>query len=233
MIEGTGAGRRVPAVFAAAAAGMLLALFPASARAGGAAVEILAPRDGAEILPGPALLIGKRLAPGLSGVEVEVNGRARQAVSAPQGGFHAVIGLAPGKNEIRVTGGGGHASISVSAGARGSYRYHPGVEKCGDCHGGGTGYGVAGRTDALCYGCHDRKDGERHLHGPLGGGDCTSSCHDPHGSAYPGLIRAAADSLCRGCHDQKSSEAHLKGARGKACTRCHDPHSASKPFLQR
>jgi len=211
---------------------MALAALAAAAAAAGEpkAVAILAPRDGAVLPGGSALVIG-RLPAGAGRVEVEVNGRPVRFVTVRGGAFYATVPLLAGRNAVRVTAGGQAAGVALSGGAGGGYRYHPEAERCGGCHGDG-GFAVAGPTDAVCYRCHDRKDGGRNVHGPLGGGDCTS-CHDPHGSANPGLTVEAPGVLCRGCHDQKSSEAHLRAARGKPCTACHDPHSADRPFLGR
>lgn len=230
-INRTGRVRR--AALALLSAGLLLPAFLVSGSLAGPPVRILAPSDGAVLPAGSALVIGKRLEGDISRVEVEVNGKARQAIAVPHGAFQTKVALAPGRNVIRVTAGGHHASITVTSAPKGGYRYHPDVEKCDACHGnGGKGFAVAGQKDAVCYRCHDRKDGGKTVHGPLGSGDCTS-CHDPHGSGNPALGLATADALCRSCHDQKSSENHMRNSRGKACTACHDPHSANRAFLQR
>ncbi|MBI5418609.1 MAG: hypothetical protein HZA60_00835 [Deltaproteobacteria bacterium] len=125
------------------------------------------------------------------------------------------------------------AAANLSASGKGAYVYHEGVEKCAECHGAGRkGYAVASPKDSLCYRCHDRVDGKKHLHGPMGSGDCTA-CHDPHGSSHKSLTVARPDSLCVTCHDQRSSEGHMNKSRGKACTSCHDPHSSDRSFLQK
>ncbi|MCL5966298.1 MAG: hypothetical protein M1550_03660, partial [Deltaproteobacteria bacterium] len=220
MIEKTTAGRLRRAALLIVTAGILLPAFSVSDAVAESPVRILAPRDGATLPPGNALLIGKRLSGHISRVEVEVNGRGGRVVAIPHGAFRTTVTLAPGRNVIRVTAGESHAAITVSASAKGRYRYHPDVEKCAECHGdGGKDFAVTGPKDGLCYKCHDRKDGKKHVHGPLGGGDCTS-CHDPHGSENGALTVAAAETLCRGCHDQKSSERHVRNSRGKSCTAC-------------
>lgn len=225
-------GRRRLAAPSLLAAGILLPAFLVSGASAGPSVAILAPRDGAALPPGNAILIGKGASTEVSRVEVEVNGKARTAVAGPHGVFRAQIPIAQGRNVIRVTAGGGFAAVTVTGAAGGGYRYHPAVEKCGGCHADGRGFTVAGPRDAVCYRCHDRKDGGRTVHGPLGSGDCTS-CHDPHGSGNAPLLAAATETLCRSCHDQKGSEKHMSAARGKACTSCHDPHSANGAFLQK
>ena len=109
--------------------------------------------------------------------------------------------------------------------------YHPDVKKCGACHPGAPKeYRVARPVDALCYRCHDRKDTKKHVHGPLGSGECTS-CHDPHGSPNRALAVASPEALCPLCHDQASSRRHMKQSPGKGCAVCHDPHSSERIFL--
>lgn len=111
--------------------------------------------------------------------------------------------------------------------------YHPDVKKCAECHPGAPKeYRVPRPVDALCYGCHDRMDAKKLVHGPLGSGECTI-CHDPHGSPYKALAVASPEVLCGTCHDQDSSGEHVRQSRGKGCTSCHDPHASDKKFLQK
>ncbi len=225
-------------IFLAVAAGG--GLPPAVSTCGAAAGPppvFLAPVDGASIPAGRVLVIGKA-GKGVSRVDVDVNGKGKQAIAVTRGGFSAHVTLAAGKNVIRASAGKAAATVTVSAADRmppgkATYRYHAVAEKCPECHGpGGKGFAVAPPRDTLCYRCHKRMDGKRLVHGPMGSGDCTA-CHDPHGSGNKSLTVARHESLCITCHDQKSSEAHFGKSRGKACTVCHDPHSSDKPFLQK
>jgi predicted CXXCH cytochrome family protein len=202
------------AILIAAAAGILLPAFFASADTPAPCLRVIAPVNGATLAPGNALVIGT--AKGIRGarLEIDVNGKA-------------------GKNIIRVSAGKTSVSIGVTGKARGAYRYHADVAKCAGCHERkGQGYAVGARKEALCYRCHDRQDGGKNLHGPLGSGECTE-CHDPHGSMNAALTVARTGVLCVSCHDQESSANHMKRSRGKACTLCHDPHSSDKHFLRK
>jgi len=85
---------------------------------------------------------------------------------------------------------------------------------------------------ALCYTCHERKDTQPVIHGPIQWGQC-SFCHDPHQSANPYRLKERPISkLCFKCHkDDKTSEKEVHGpvAFGE-CTSCHDPHQGQVKF---
>jgi len=228
----------LPAVFLAGAA-FLLHPSPGSAQADkttrppAPAIEILAPAAGAVVPPGKVLVIGRAKGAGTSGVEIDVNGTVHQKTVTTGGGFMASVYMLRGKNVLHIHADGASAERVVVASDNVTYRYHPQAEQCGGCHGETAGgYVVSGRKDNVCYQCHDRKDGKKLVHGPLGGGDCTI-CHDPHGAMNPALTVAKAEGLCVKCHDQPGSQKHMKDSRGVACVSCHEPHSSDKTFLQK
>jgi predicted CXXCH cytochrome family protein len=195
-------------------------------------IEILAPLDGVAVPPGKVLVIGRVKGGGRS-VEVDVNGKVHHRALTSGGGFMASVYLVKGKNVLTVHADGASAEKNIVASDTVTYRYHPEAEKCGGCHAETSrGYVVSGRKDTVCYQCHDRKDGKKLVHGPLGGGDCTT-CHDPHGAMYPALTVAKAEGLCVTCHDQASSRKHIGESRAVGCITCHEPHSASKDYLQK
>ena len=145
----------------------------------------------------------------------------------------ASVYLTPGKNVLTVHADGASVGRSVVASTTVTYRYHPEVEKCAGCHKDTVrGYLVTGREDTVCYQCHDRKDGKKLVHGPLGGGECTS-CHDPHGAMNASLTIAGVEGLCVRCHDQPHSAKHMRESKAVGCVTCHEPHSSSKVFLQK
>ena len=218
---------------ATAAGGILLSAAPVSAEAPKACLTIIAPAGGAALPPGSVLVIGSARGEGITRVDIDVNGQGRKSVAVSGGGFSAPVQLSKGRNVIRVSAGKSFVSVAVTAGAKGAYRYHPAIEKCAGCHDRPErGYAVSGPKETMCYRCHDRQDARRHVHGPLGGGDCTA-CHDPHGSGNPALTTARHETLCVSCHDQESSADHLRRSKAKACTACHEPHSSDKQFLQK
>ena len=196
-------------------------------------IEILAPLEGVAVPPGKVLVIGRVKEGSALGVEIDVNGKVHQKVHATGGGFMAFVYLTPGKNVLTVHADGASTEKRIVASDTVTYRYHPEAEKCAGCHAETSrGYVVSGRKDTVCYQCHDRKDGKKLVHGPLGGGDCTT-CHDPHGSMYPALTVAKAEGLCVTCHDQPHSRKHIGESRAAGCVTCHEPHSSSKAFLQK
>ncbi len=201
--------------------------------AGNPPVEILAPAEGATVPPGKVLVIGRAKPGTASVVEIDVNGAVHQKAIAGNGGFMASVYLTRGRNVLTIHADGMRAERRVVASETVTYRYHPEAEKCGGCHAEvSRGYVVSGRKDSICYQCHDRKDGKRLVHGPLGGGDCTI-CHDPHGASNPALTVANAEGLCVMCHDQPSSGRHLRESRAVGCVTCHEPHSSGKEYLQK
>ncbi len=222
------------AILIAAAAGRtLLPAAPASAEAPTPRRTIVAPAGDAALPAGKALVIGSVRGEGVARVDIDVNRQGKKSVAVSGGGFSAPVQLSTGKNVIRVVAGKDSASIAVVVESTGAYRYHPEIDKCSGCHDRPErGYAVAGADETVCYRCHDRQDARKNVHGPLGGGDCTS-CHDPHGSGHAALTKARHEALCVSCHDQESSADHLKRSKGKACTACHEPHSSDKQFLQK
>jgi predicted CXXCH cytochrome family protein len=204
-----------------------------SAPAAQPSIEILAPVADAAVPPGKVLVIGRVKGAGVSAVEIDVNGKVHQKAAVSGGGFMGTVYTTQGKNLLAIHAGTASAERTVTASGTVTYRYHPGVEKCGGCHADTSrGYVISGRKDNVCYQCHDRKDGRKIVHGPLGGGDCTS-CHDPHGALNPALTVAKAEGLCVMCHDQPSSQKHMKEGKATGCVTCHEPHSSGKEFLRK
>jgi predicted CXXCH cytochrome family protein len=82
---------------------------------------------------------------------------------------------------------------------------------------------------ALCYGCHDRKDVDRRVHGAVTLGRC-DVCHDPHSSANDRLLREAKPAdLCFRCHSDDVNgrkHVHTPVAMGE-CLVCHLPHGSA------
>jgi predicted CXXCH cytochrome family protein len=225
--------RRPAVILIVAAGGIFLPAFSVSGATARPALQILAPGDGAVLPQGKVLVVGRAAGKGMARVDIDVNGRSRQTVPVVAGGFSATVSVPPGRNVLRAVSGGTEARAALTGAAKGSFRYHPGVEKCGDCHGkAARGYSLPPPTESLCHRCHSRRDKGKMVHGPIGNGDC-AACHEPHGSSHKALARERHETLCVTCHDQQSSAAHFKRSRGKACTSCHEPHSSSRPFLQR
>jgi predicted CXXCH cytochrome family protein len=88
-----------------------------------------------------------------------------------------------------------------------------------------------GVAPTLCYGCHDRIDEKRYVHGPLAVGDCLV-CHDPHRGYGAAHLRREQALLCGNCHAARENSATVVcNAAGKACVDCHDPHQSDTRYL--
>ncbi len=94
---------------------------------------------------------------------------------------------------------------------------------------------LAAQGQNLCYTCHERKDTEKVVHGPIALGLCTF-CHDPHQSPYRYRLRASPPSqLCFLCHpNDKTIEKEVHGPVAVGdCVACHDPHTSPYQYRLR
>lgn len=99
-------------------------------------------------------------------------------------------------------------------------------KSCEDCHDLQQGNALTLSQPQLCYECHD-DDREKYayLHGPVGGGYCTT-CHNPHRAENPHLLRMKVEELCFYCHRQEDvyrNDTHEDVPAGE-CLDCHNPH---------
>ncbi|WP_305044169.1 cytochrome c3 family protein [Geoalkalibacter sp.] len=84
--------------------------------------------------------------------------------------------------------------------------------------------------------CHGELGKARHLHGPVGVGECMS-CHRQTKGAHPQAgsemsLVAEGDALCRLCHaDPRVGKEHAHSALEMGCTSCHDPHGGAFPGM--
>jgi hypothetical protein len=86
------------AILIAAAGGIFLPAFFASADTPAPCLRVIAPVNGATLAPGNALVIGT--AKGVRGarVEIDVNGKGRKRIEATGGGFSALVPLSAGEH---------------------------------------------------------------------------------------------------------------------------------------
>ena len=108
--------------------------------------------------------------------------------------------------------------------------YHPPYQnkKCKICHDPSSPVKLLQDQTELCSNCHDNYNSEyRFVHGPVGGGFCTS-CHSPHQSENEKLLLRTGQDLCLFCHDSRDilkNSAHKEiGIRD--CQECHNPHGS-------
>ncbi len=83
----------------------------------------------------------------------------------------------------------------------------------------------------LCYGCHERRDKNRHPHSAVVLGDC-AVCHDPHSSDNAKLVaKPTIQETCFLCHqDDLTGRKFVHAPVVKGCDQCHDPHGAQSRF---
>ncbi|OFZ18985.1 MAG: hypothetical protein A2X94_13635 [Bdellovibrionales bacterium GWB1_55_8] len=123
------------------------------------------------------------------------------------------------------------------------YAHHPvALGSCDACHEVETSHleGLdpkAVRTDMTqksCYGCHDRKDQDSHIHAAMGtAADCTN-CHNPHGGKKGFFVRAETSALCLKCHAKAGlggGSRHAATIKGTSCLGCHLPHAGPRAKL--
>jgi len=99
-------------------------------------------------------------------------------------------------------------------------------QQCSACHDqGGMKVKNNGKA-ALCIQCHEDFGHKfKVLHGPVGGGYCTS-CHAPHLSENRFLLKRNGQELCLYCHaSAQIMKVEVHREIGDAnCTECHNPH---------
>lgn len=98
-----------------------------------------------------------------------------------------------------------------------------------------------GKVEGLCFECHINDSkwiSMKHIHGPVGTGDCTI-CHDPHGSNNKFQLWADGKArLCVVCHEDKRKFLAQNQKRffvhgilnAKGCVVCHSPHATDYRF---
>jgi predicted CXXCH cytochrome family protein len=205
--------------------------------------EIVSPPDRSVVQEQRVALIGK-----ISGVPgsffaVTVNG-AKFHIQTKGSEFFTLLTLQDGVNRIEITHedrviwrGELYRGESASSGYGRTTSAHrtESREQCGECHAdkGGGPTRASSDASALCYGCHDRFEGKRYLHGPLAVGACLA-CHDPHRGYGTAHLREERGLLCANCHAaRETSPTTACNASNKACADCHDPHQSDSRFLLR
>jgi predicted CXXCH cytochrome family protein len=204
-------------------------------------VEIVSPLEGAIVQESRLALIGR--ATRLPGVllSVRLNGSAF-FLHEKEGHFFTWLKLQDGVNHIEIAqedrilwkGEVFHAEGALDSYGRTSSGHGTGSrEECLGCHLMKEEMSAETRSAAaaLCYGCHDRIEGKRYVHGPLAVGDCLV-CHDPHGGFGTAHLRQEQGLLCRDCHPAREiSPKTACTTSGKGCMECHDPHQSDTRYL--
>lgn len=121
--------------------------------------------------------------------------------------------------------------------------YSHGILKKSDCrlcHSDESSNSIPVADKVLCAKCHQAKNSQRYLHGPVAAGSCTV-CHDPHGQTNQYFLIAQDEKLCFTCHSEKEillhfidkSMANAEFFKAKGCGFCHDPHQSDRKYLLR
>lgn len=207
----------------------------------GPVVQIVSPLEQAIVLEERVALIGRAVRPRQTRLTVRLNGSAFD-LPVKDGRFFTWLRLQEGVNRVQValegrtvwTGELFHGGNVTDRYGRTFFGHGTATrEECLGCHlaSGGVSAGTASEGPALCYGCHDRHDGKRYVHGPLAVGDCLV-CHDPHGGLGSAHLRNEQGLLCRSCHPARDNAAKVAcDSSGKACVACHDPHQSNARYL--
>jgi len=106
-------------------------------------------------------------------------------------------------------------------------------KKCADCHDKKNMGGTSKPQPELCYQCHDDfTESFALVHGPVGGGYCTS-CHNPHKAKSKKLLQRPSQQLCFHCHDSImvfNNKLHEE-IEETNCTKCHNPHGGENRYM--
>jgi len=99
------------------------------------------------------------------------------------------------------------------------------------------GFSLIAQVPELCFGCHDIKKTDEHIHPPFAEGSCLD-CHEVHSSNEPFFVSIKAPGLCYSCHSdlndtiKSSAVVHQAVTVEKSCLNCHSPHlSPEKKML--
>lgn len=207
----------------------------------GPRVEIISPLDRALVQEERLAFFGRAVRLSGADLAVRING-SEFHLPVSGGEFSTWLTLQAGVNSIDVTQGERllwSGEIFRGEGALGGYRLASSGHRtgnraqCRECHLKRDEARPGGAATALCYGCHDRIDEKRYVHGPLAVGDCLV-CHDPHSGYGAAHLRQEQESLCGNCHAGQESLARTTcKASGKECVDCHDPHQSDRRYLLR
>lgn len=125
------------------------------------------------------------------------------------------------------------------------HRVNEHLVQCTDCH---NPHGTAGphqlqvsaTQSAVCYKCHEDKQGPFvYEHEPVKVEGCVS-CHTPHGGPNPHMLKTSnVNLLCLSCHTVSFANApgpvgpgHNQAAQYQACTMCHTQiHGSNSSFV--
>ena len=106
-------------------------------------------------------------------------------------------------------------------------------KQCALCHDQSSSSKTIEPQPQLCYICHDNfNENFNVVHGPAGGGFCTS-CHNPHKSKSKKLLLRPTQELCIHCHDSIlvfNNKYHQNVELGN-CMECHNPHGGENRYM--
>lgn len=95
------------------------------------------------------------------------------------------------------------------------------------------GFSLVAQVPELCYGCHDLKKTDEHMHPPFAEGSCLD-CHEIHSSNEQFFVSIKAPGLCYSCHSDLNDSikslpvVHQAVTENKSCINCHSPHSSGQ-----
>jgi len=130
---------------------------------------------------------------------------------------------------------GDTALVEASNKKKNSIFYHSPYQKkdCRSCHNERSMGKTTKPQPDLCYQCHnDFSEQYKSIHGPVGGGFCTS-CHNPHKAKTDKLLLRTEQQLCIFCHDSLLvfNNRYHKEREISNCSECHNPHGGDNRFM--
>lgn len=203
-------------------------------------VEIVSPLERAAVLETRVALIGR--AANLAGAQLTVRlNDAEFHLHVKDGEIFTWLRLQDGVNHIALAQQGRvlwsgeifhGASASANNERASSGHLTETREQCGGCHKkSGEATAAVAQAPGLCFGCHERNDSKRYVHGPLAVGACLT-CHDPHSGYGSAHLRKEQRLLCGDCHTAREATAAVSCRKtGGMCVDCHDPHQSDMKYL--
>jgi predicted CXXCH cytochrome family protein len=151
------------------------------------------------------------------------------------GRFFVAIDLKPGNHKVTFVVGNEKVEANWKIEPRdkiATYVYHEGVTEgeCDSCHVTADELDEGDDLSSICYNCHDKKDEERYVHGPVAIGMC-AACHSPHGSKEKAMLMMSAADLCIDCHNQPLTKIHRGDDVEEKCLSCHNAHTSKQQYL--
>ena len=212
-------------------------------------MEVIAPVDNSIVKRTPVPLIGIISDDLVKEVTLSINGVPLR-LSVQNKAFSTLLTLQEGVNKLKIEARNArtlnltllHSPDLPDDVTYKLYHSHGILKKedCRLCHTDEGTYSISIPDEVLCAKCHETKNAEKYLHGPVAAGSCTV-CHDPHGQTNRFFLVGENERLCFNCHTEQEvllhfidkSKENLKILKTRGCNFCHNPHQSQMKYLLR